>query len=723
MASKVAKLPVRKAAAGASSSKSTGGSKSTTVSSKSTSGGYSGGVDYHKAASDAAARGDWSAVEKALTARQAKIDAQGGNDRGTTNAQILNQLRNQYGTSYSSLPSGVRDRVSLAAGEKLPFTNYQGTDGSIYKDKGWQDGVDYLSRAQQYAKNGDLDGAYEALMRRGFKMADTGSLGGGTSQDQAYALIHQMYNQSPGGQRSYQDKLAANQKALQEHQTQFGLEVRPELAYKQIKSTDGRYWIIYDGQGRPSAAKPVSARLGDGKPGYSQQEMELMSQYYGGTGDRAELERQLHNLAVVRTGNGRLIGQDGSWASGAEMPVGSARDWTGLPTERNTNQDRAALQEILDQINAGEFSGSPAVVPTLTTRGSGTGRLTGGGSSGIPAGNGGNYGDSGYGGDDLSAYLRQMYQENLTAQLAALQAAYQQNVAQYQAHDDLLSRSYRDQRNQAAAHNDLQRMYMAEMGAMQGLNTGATGQLALAQSMAYQGGLAELLAAENQDRAENDLAKRNLAVGYQGDVAAAEAQSNSQLAGALYNEYVRQIQAAEAAQQAQLEQERWQMQWDYQKQQDALDRQQWQTQWDYSQQADRQGTAYKLASTMLSNGVMPDSATLAAAGISRDSAAALLRAYQGFDTGSAGGRRSGTGGGKESESRSQDGDSDGQTGQGFGVGAQKLNSIISGLNGQLTRGNTEAADGYVRSVWNTLSAQEQSEIQRIMAAYGLQYTP
>ena len=121
---------------------------------------------------------------------------------------------------------------------------------------------------------------------------------------------------------------------------------------------------------------------------------------------------------------------------------------------------------------------------------------------------------------------------------------------------------------------------------MQGLNTGATGQMALARSAAYQGNLADLLAAESQDRSANDLAMQQLAAGYQGDMASAAAQSNAQLAQALYSEYARQIDAAEAARQAAQTQANWQAQFDYQRQQDALNLQKWQQQFDYQRQQD-----------------------------------------------------------------------------------------------------------------------------------------
>ena len=609
---------------------SSGGSTAAKVPTTGTEGGF------HKEAIDAAARGDWDAVSRALADRQAKIDAQGGNDRGASNSQILNQLRQQYGDSFNVLSAGSQDKVKLNAGLKLPYETSTGAAGQVYRDKGWEENRDYLDEARRLASAGGLEGAYEALMRRGFKLADGGSPsnGGGTSQDQAYAMIHQLYNQSPTARAQYENEAAINRRRLAEHPTQFGTGTNPSLANKRFVSQDGKYLILYDQSGTPSVALPNKGTY----TSYSPEEIDLMSRYYNGdeNTDFAELNRQIHNNSVVRTGVGRLVDREGNYASGTPAQPVSARDWTGLP-QTDRYQDTAALRAILDQINAGEsYAGGSVQVPAdelsmrraalsaEDSRGGGTssGGSYGGGTSGWSSG--GFVADS----NDLSSYLRQLYEENLNAQLAALRAAYEQNLAGYQAHDDLIAEGYRNRQNQAAAQNDLQRMYMAEMGGMQGLNTGATGQLALAQNAAYQGRLAELMAAESQDRAANDLEIRKLSAGYQGDMAAAAAQSSSDLAGALYNEYVRQIQAAEAARQAAQEQANWERQLAYQQQQDALAQQNWQSQWDYSLQADARDSAYNLASTMLKNGILPDSATLAAAGISAGDAASLVQAYQ-----------------------------------------------------------------------------------------------
>ena len=573
----------------------------------------------------------------------------------------------------------MRDKVDLNAGYSIPYGTYTRATGQVYKDQGWQEGTDYLDTAQRLARAGDLEGAYEALMRRGFKMADTGSQGGGTTQDQAYAMIHQLYNQSDTARRQYQNELDINRQRLQDHQTQFGLQTRPELAGKRILSTDGQYWVLYDQNGTPAITKPNNQKSGGVR--YSADQLALMYQYYAGDYDNfSELQRQIHNMDVVRTGVGRLIDQGGNYASGTPIQPVTANDWTGLP-QTDRYQDKGALQAILNQINAGQtYEGGSTQVPTdqlaaylaaLPTGGAGSGKSSVSGSIG-----GGSYGGTGgygYGGDDLSSYLRQIYEQNLQAQLAGLRAAYEQNLAGYQAHDDLIAQSYLDQRNQAAAQNDLQRMYMAEMGGMQGLNTGATGQLALAQSAAYQQGLANLMSAENQDRAANDLAIRNLATAYQGDMAQAAAQSNSDMASALYNEYVRQIQAAEAERQAALAQSNWERQFAYQQQQDALAQRNWQTQWDYGLQADQRESAYSMAANLLKNGILPDSATLAAAGISQADAAGLVQAYQQAALQST--KRSGSNGGSSGSSKSS----------GTGKPSMTYSQIMSAIeNGQVT---------------------------------------
>ncbi len=608
-----------------------------------------GSANYHQDAIDAAARGDWSAVAKALAARQAKINAQGGNDRGTSNAAILASLQKQYADSYNALSKSNQSTISGMATGSI--------NGMATNPRGWDDGRDYLADAKQYAQSGQLDAAYDALLRRGFKMYDTGSTGGGTSQDQAYALIRNLYNQSGMARQEYNDQVARNAQRLAEHPTHFGTGTNPALANKHFVSQDGQFIIYYDSTGTPVAAKPNNGDAYSRQ--YSPEEIELMRQYYSGVDgvDFAELQRQIHNNNVAYTGNGRLIDQYGNYASGTPVGTTDMYHWdpTTIPgTQYNVNQDVDALKAILDRINAGESFGplgggsgasSPVTVPTLPSAPS-VSQPTGGysGYGTVGTGSLGELSDSG-----LADLLKQLYAQNLDAQLAGLRSTYEQDYAGIRAQDDLISRLYANQRNQAAVQNDIQRMQMAEFGAMRGLNTGASGQMALAQSASYQNALGELGAAESQSLADNALNAEKLSAGYRSSVDQARAANNADLAQALYSEYVRQINAAQQAQAQALAQQNWERQFAYQQQQDALSQSNWEKQFAYGQQQDEYDRASALqqllykyqyeadsaaassaadwAELLLKNGAMPDAELLAAAGISSGSAQSMADAY------------------------------------------------------------------------------------------------
>lgn len=184
----------------------------------------------------------------------------------------------------------------------------------------------------------------------------------------------------------------------------------------------------------------------------------------------------------------------------------------------------------------------------------------------------------------MTDYINDLYAQQLEAELASLKSAYDSNVAEVESQNDRIAEQYRSARNRAAAQNALEIQRMNELGIAQGLNTGATGQTALAQNAAYQGNLGNLWAQEAQDQADVDLMLAQLLSQYNGSVHQATAQSNAQRTQALMEEMVRQ-QELEAQQQ-------------------ALSR--------------------EYALNLISNGVMPDSSTLASAGISGTEASALV---------------------------------------------------------------------------------------------------
>lgn len=177
---------------------------------------------------------------------------------------------------------------------------------------------------------------------------------------------------------------------------------------------------------------------------------------------------------------------------------------------------------------------------------------------------------AGFGASDASAYLKDLYAQQIAAQLAQLRSTYEQNVAESEAHDDLISDTYQQQRNRAAAQNDLQRMQMNEYGIMRGLNSGTSGQMALAQSAAYQGSLAQLGAQEAQSLSDSALTRRKLDIAYRNAADQAAAEGNAQLTSALYNELVRQEELARQEAAAKQEQENWERSFAYQQEQAGL---------------------------------------------------------------------------------------------------------------------------------------------------------
>lgn len=316
------------------------------------------------------------------------------------------------------------------------------------------------------------------------------------------------------------------------------------------------------------------------------------------TGDQAN---QLANQ--IRSGYGYTIDKQGNvYDSGVGAAIAARRNQWGIDTpvtdaqhqylqlmfpEQQTTDSNALMSALLALKN-GNYD--PKTVYTgIQQTGQQYPEVSGvqgiGGSFG--ANLGGSYG-GGYGADisDASQYLRDMYAQQIAAELAALKSTYEQNVADIQAQDDLITSAYDKQRNQAAAQNDLQRMQMNELGLMQGLNTGASGQMALAQSAALQGNLATIGSQEAQSLADNALNLTKLTAQYKNAADQAAAEGNAQLASALYNEYVRQQELALQQQAAAQEQANWEAKMAYQQQQDALAQQNWQAQFDYQKAQD-----------------------------------------------------------------------------------------------------------------------------------------
>lgn len=256
---------------------------------------------------------------------------------------------------------------------------------------------------------------------------------------------------------------------------------------------------------------------------------------------------------------------------------------------------------------------------------------SGGSGGGAVSGSGGSGTSGGIAVADFSQYLKDLYAANTEKQLAALKNAYDQNTAALNAQGAEIPKTYYAAKNETAAQSALAKQQFNEYAATRGLNTGTSGQAALANSAALQGNLADIGASEAKALSDHSLARTQLESQYQNAISQAQAEGDTQLAQALYQEYVRQADAAAAAQAAAQAQNNWEAQFNASnsqwQQQFDTSKSQWQQQFDTSgsrwqqeissnQESENRKYAYNLAATMLAAGVMPDASTLAAAGIS-----------------------------------------------------------------------------------------------------------
>ena len=149
---------------------------------------------------------------------------------------------------------------------------------------------------------------------------------------------------------------------------------------------------------------------------------------------------------------------------------------------------------------------------------------------------------------DGSDYLKELYAQRMAAELAALKSAYEKNTATLDASRAQIAPVYDIARNSAADQNARSRGAFQEMAVANGLNTGTTGQAALAQDIAYQQALSEIDRQQAQKIADLDLQRNQLDTEYQNAIAEAQTSGNAELASALYEEYLRQQnQAAKQA--------------------------------------------------------------------------------------------------------------------------------------------------------------------------------
>lgn len=152
-------------------------------------------------------------------------------------------------------------------------------------------------------------------------------------------------------------------------------------------------------------------------------------------------------------------------------------------------------------------------------------------------------------GTDLSSYLNQMYDAQLKSQLAQLEAAYAENLAALEKNETETNATYDEEKRQAQGNAERSAANWRELANAQGLNTGAVGQAALAQSNQLQSSLNTLGSAQAQAIANIQSQRTLLGKQYQLEILQAQADNDYNRAQMLYQEAVRQDELLQAKEQ------------------------------------------------------------------------------------------------------------------------------------------------------------------------------
>lgn len=264
------------------------------------------------------------------------------------------------------------------------------------------------------------------------------------------------------------------------------------------------------------------------------------------TGDQAN---QAAN--AIRAGYGYTIDKNGLVTdNGALSAVNDRRKQLGLSTSPEsaeldyyrylmgtdtspTAQVNGKVQSFGDYLaaNGGTQAGTPAY---------GQQRVTDINAGSTPASNFTAQAGTSFDIGDGNDYLKELYAKKVAAELAALKSAYEQNTATLDASRAQIAPVYDIARNSAANQNALSRGAFQEMAVANGLNTGTTGQAALAQDVVLQQNLSQIDREQAEKTAAIDLQRSQLDTEYRNAIAKAEATGDAELANALYEEYVRQ---------------------------------------------------------------------------------------------------------------------------------------------------------------------------------------
>ena len=137
---------------------------------------------------------------------------------------------------------------------------------------------------------------------------------------------------------------------------------------------------------------------------------------------------------------------------------------------------------------------------------------------------------------DQSESINKIYDAQQKAKTDALKAAYDQNMADYDAQAAKIPQTYNEARRQVSTQADIFRANLNEQMAGSGINVGAGSQLALSQQNSRNAAMGKVSTAEADALSDLEAQRQKVKAAYQNAVAQAISENDAERAKALYTE-------------------------------------------------------------------------------------------------------------------------------------------------------------------------------------------
>ena len=137
---------------------------------------------------------------------------------------------------------------------------------------------------------------------------------------------------------------------------------------------------------------------------------------------------------------------------------------------------------------------------------------------------------------DQSESINKIYDAQQKAKTDALKAAYDQNMADYDAQAAKIPQTYNEARRQVSTQADISRANLNEQMAGSGINVGAGSQLSLSQQNSRNAAMGKVSTAEADALSDLEAQRQKVKAAYQNAVAQAISENDAARAKALYTE-------------------------------------------------------------------------------------------------------------------------------------------------------------------------------------------